>query len=345
MVDLNSSNNGLIIPEASPVIPPNIQALIDKILKVFEQGQERLQQTAIQEKKIMFWETGRLIKEDLLENKERAEYGDSLFETLAIILKINQRTLYQCLQFYEEYPQILYTCTKLTWSHYRTLLGILDMKQRQKYEEIIINQNLSIRKFQDLIRKDKNPDQSSNPPSPSNLAIIRGKPYVYKLKIVQGQLKLDQGFHFYVPNQYADISPEIIFESEKENNDYSFTPTTHLAAPHYTYKAYIAEIVDGDTLWVNIDLGFGNYTSQKLRLRAINTPELSSIAGQKAFDYVSSCLKDCKFIAIKTYWRDKFNRYLADVFYDKTELDLEKLVQTGKFLNQELLDLGMAERY
>ena len=65
MTALNSSKNSLIIPEASPVIPPNIQALIDKILKVFEQGQERMQQSAIQEKKIMFWETGRLIKEDL----------------------------------------------------------------------------------------------------------------------------------------------------------------------------------------------------------------------------------------------------------------------------------------
>jgi len=48
------------------------------------------------------------------------------------------------------------------------------------------------------------------------------------------------------------------------------------------------------------------------------------------------------FVAIKTYWRDKFNRYLADVLYDKDETDLTTLVANGKFLNQELLDKGLA---
>ena len=76
-----------------------IQALIDKILKVFEQGQERMQQTAIQEKKRMFWEIGKLIKEDLLENKERAEYGAFLSKLLSLGLKINRRNLYQYLVF------------------------------------------------------------------------------------------------------------------------------------------------------------------------------------------------------------------------------------------------------
>ena len=67
--------------------------------------------------------------------------------------------------------------------------------------------------------------------------------------------------------------------------------------------------------------------------------------GKTAKDYVASKLSGCKFIAVKTYWRDKFTRYIADIFYDKKETDLANLIQNGKFLNQELLDKNLAVKY
>ena len=72
----------------------------------------------------------------------------------------------------------------------------------------------------------------------------------------------------------------------------------------------------------------------------MSTPE-----GQKAKEYIQSQLKDCAFIAIKTHSRDKFDRYLTDIFYDANETDLEALILNGTFLNQEMLDKSHAVRY
>lgn len=42
----------------------------------------------------------------------------------------------------------------------------------------------------------------------------------------------------------------------------------------YTYNVTIVRVVDGDTVDVDIDLGFGmTYTNQRIRLEGIDTPE------------------------------------------------------------------------
>ena len=42
----------------------------------------------------------------------------------------------------------------------------------------------------------------------------------------------------------------------------------------YTYKAHVTRVVDGDTIDVDIDLGFGMvYKKQRVRMMAIDTPE------------------------------------------------------------------------
>lgn len=42
----------------------------------------------------------------------------------------------------------------------------------------------------------------------------------------------------------------------------------------YHYKAELLKIVDGDTVWLRIDLGFETYKECSCRLYGINTPEL-----------------------------------------------------------------------
>jgi len=84
------------------------------------------------------------------------------------------------------------------------------------------------------------------------------------------------------------------------------------------------------------------FSTQKLRLRGIDAPELNTPEGLNAKEYVQTQLRGCTFIAIKTYWRDKYDRYLADVLYDKDETNLAARVANGKLLNQELLDKGLA---
>ena len=46
----------------------------------------------------------------------------------------------------------------------------------------------------------------------------------------------------------------------------------------YRYKVSIVKVVDGDTVDVDIDLGFGmSYKKQRVRMLGIDTPELSLI--------------------------------------------------------------------
>ena len=96
---------------------------------------------------------------------------------------------------------------------------------------------------------------------------------------------------------------------------------------------------------MNIDLGFNNWTSQKLRLRNINAPDINTPEGIKVKDYISSRLKSCEFVIVKTHYRDKFTRYLVDVFYNKKITDEYELAEKGKLLNLELLEKGLVGRY
>ena len=112
---------------------------------------------------------------------------------------------------------------------------------------------------------------------------------------------------------------------------------------------------------VNIDLGFGNWMRQKLRLRGIDAPEISTQKGQKAKQFVEAVLKDIPFVIIKTHGSDKYDRYLVDIFYPplelrrtgsplkfrrtglQDELNPQVVLEQGIFLNQQLLDLGLAK--
>ena len=52
----------------------------------------------------------------------------------------------------------------------------------------------------------------------------------------------------------------------------------------------VQPVVDGDTLVVTVDLGFGVEVDQTLRLRGIDAPELSRQAGGRAREFVCEAL-------------------------------------------------------
>ena len=87
----------------------------------------------------------------------------------------------------------------------------------------------------------------------------------------------------------------------------------------YEYRAYVRKVYDGDTITVDIDLGFGVVLkNQKLRLLGINTPEVRGKQrqeGLKVRDLVRSRIAN-KWIVIRTEKdkRGKYGRWLATVF-------------------------------
>ena len=91
----------------------------------------------------------------------------------------------------------------------------------------------------------------------------------------------------------------------------------------YVYKVVsVDKVVDGDTFYLTVDLGFHVYHRIKVRLQGVDAPEIfrpvneaEKKAGLAARDFVERWLKQGRLI-IKTY-KDrtgKYGRYLADVY-------------------------------
>lgn len=110
----------------------------------------------------------------------------------------------------------------------------------------------------------------------------------------------------------------------------------------HNYVGVVERVVDGDTLEVRIDLGFDVWRVETIRLRGIDTPELGSQPGRQAKKFVAERLEEAPFVGLKTYKTDKYARYIADVFYHTEKTSPSKALELGVFLNQELLDYGLA---
>ena len=130
-------------------------------------------------------------------------------------------------------------------------------------------------------------------------------------------------------------------------NSGAFSKVTALKDELFTYRTEIVKIIDGDTFWGTIFLPFEMTVDQKLRLRGIDCPETGTAKGRAVKNFVGSRLKGLKFIVVKTYkdTADKYDRYLADIFYMRGETDENKVAGEGKYLNQELLDERLATVY
>lgn len=103
----------------------------------------------------------------------------------------------------------------------------------------------------------------------------------------------------------------------------------------YEYQATIVSVHDGDTITVDVDLGFGIwFTKQPLRLYGLNAPELSTPAGKEVAKFAQIMLPVGITITIHTIKdeKEKYGRYLAVVF-----------LPDGSSFNQLLLDTGRAK--
>lgn len=121
--------------------------------------------------------------------------------------------------------------------------------------------------------------------------------------------------------------------------DYNYVITKSLNKYFmFTYKALVTGVYDGDSITVDIDLGFGIiYSGQKVRLANINTPEIRGEErpeGLIARDALREKILD-KEVKIRTFkdGKGKYGRYIAEVF----TLELENI-------NEWLVNSGYAER-
>jgi len=114
----------------------------------------------------------------------------------------------------------------------------------------------------------------------------------------------------------------------------------------YEYHAKVVNVVDGDTIVVDIDLGFDVVLSnQSVRLLGVDTPEsrtsdkVEKVFGLASKDYAKSFVENCnKNVIIRTHKSDdseKFGRLLGEIIDPNTK----------EVLNESLVTDGYAVKY
>jgi len=101
----------------------------------------------------------------------------------------------------------------------------------------------------------------------------------------------------------------------------------------------VTKVVDGDTIDVDIDLGFNISYSQRLRLAGIDTPEsrtldrLEKSLGIESKEYLKLKFKESKDIVVKTEKPDsteKYGRILGWIYIDgNTKSINEQMIEDG----------------
>lgn len=116
----------------------------------------------------------------------------------------------------------------------------------------------------------------------------------------------------------------------------------------YNYRGRLIRVIDGDTIEVDIDLGFNVLLGQrKLRLAELDTPEIKTPEGVIAKQITTDWLKEntiskkqltesITYVTFETLSDkpDKYGRILARVYG-----------KDGTSLNQYLVDKGVAKFY
>lgn len=86
-----------------------------------------------------------------------------------------------------------------------------------------------------------------------------------------------------------------------------------------SYKFYgtVLKIVDGDTVKIDVDLGFTAGVKVNIRIAGINAPELNTPAGKASQAYLMSILPIGTKVVIHTEkYRQSFTRYVGDIYLD-----------------------------
>lgn len=109
----------------------------------------------------------------------------------------------------------------------------------------------------------------------------------------------------------------------------------------YEYRCIIVEVVDGDTVDIDIDLGFGVWMrGERIRFDGVDTPESRTLDPvEKKFGLLAKHFVEEKLpvgkeaVLLSKQFRGKFGRILGDIKVD------------GKILTEELISNHLAVPY
>ena len=105
----------------------------------------------------------------------------------------------------------------------------------------------------------------------------------------------------------------------------------------YNYKATVVKVIDGDTVRLNIDLGFRLFWTSNCRIAGINAPEMGTTEGENAKAWLKDLLREGDILLIKSVRLDKYGRPVFDGYF---EIDGKVLL-----LSEEIIKAGHAIKY
>jgi endonuclease YncB( thermonuclease family) len=324
------------------------QKLVDDIARLYADARRAQVQFA--------WETGRRIVQEEQNGSVRAQYGAKLIPMLSQALTkkygsgFSENTLLKMRKFYTLH-QIPPMPVELDWSDHVELLPVKDEKTRKSLERLVLKENLNSQQLRRLVhnvRAFQTQERPEAPTSPAKKFSPLKRPTGLKLntfsvsklpvKLRDGYVLVDCGFfvNWWVKKEgikQLDLVEEM----------------------SYTYAATIERVIDGDTLLVLIEAGFGIIVRERLRLRGVNAPELATPEGMKAKKFVEKLLPAGSAVAVKSHKSktDIHGRFVVDVFFKDSVENSDVLASAASaasvpedavYLNQYLLDCGHAVR-
>ena len=260
-------------------------ALLSDLRRIIREGKDDAERAAAQALIESYWSIGKRIAKEKLNT--RASYHNAILGDLSADLGIDVRTLQRTVTFHRTYkrpPRV----EGLAWAHYRVLMQLQDADERAFYEELALNEALSVKRLTAAIR-DKHYQSAQDAPE--------GKPVV-------------------IPRP---------------------------SDPSYLYKAEVRDVIDADTILLDIDLGFEVIRRQSIRLARIDAPPRDTPNGAAGRRFVREQLAVARTVVVNTHRYDIHRRYVAHVFYAFNNQGIESTFLKGRYLNQELVDKGFAK--
>ena len=350
----------------------------NEVVRVLLDGHEKARQAVERERLRAYWEVGRILSIYLVGTQQDTGYGTQLMSQLGVDLKMDPRRLYNMVEVFRAFEK-LNTYSLLTFSHYLVISRVQGATERAALVDRCEKEGWSVRELRAVLGEragalaegasgsgtdglpEGQADAAVGDSGGSATAPVprKGRLSTYRLlEAGPDTVKLDLGFRvrLAIPTKkeieieieagravecLADSKGPLIHAGQRYRLIEDNKPRTKL----YTYGAQVLKVIDGDTMWVEINCGFGVSIEEKLRLRGIDTPEVSSDEGVVARLFAAERLKVGDTIALTTSRSDLYDRYVADVFYlpQGAEGDAATALAKGRYLNRELVEEGLAK--
>jgi len=104
----------------------------------------------------------------------------------------------------------------------------------------------------------------------------------------------------------------------------------------YVYKAKVVRWIDGDTVELAVDLGFGIWKNDRFRLLDVNTPERGKERFDESVQIVNEYAPVGSTVIVWSHKTEKYGRWLA-VIYNMKEAEKRSL---AKSINEILREKG-----